>query len=137
MSYVDMHIHSKYSDGSHTPEEIVRIARASNVSLISVCDHNVVQGTLEVLPLAKAAGLECVCGVEIDAIFEDTDVHILCYGADLTNEALLGRIHHARNRLDQMSEDLLDRLAAADSRLSRAEYEALQHDTAKGGWKLL
>lgn len=137
MHYADMHIHSLYSDGTLSPAQIVQLARGNGVGLISVCDHNVVQGTLEVLPLAKAAGLECVCGVEIDAIFEDTDVHILCYGADLENEALLERIRHARRRLDQMSEDLLDALVGVDSRLSRAEYEALPHDTSKGGWKLL
>ena len=51
MAYADLHIHSKYSDGSHSPEEIVRIARAANVSLISVCDHTLVQGTLEALGL--------------------------------------------------------------------------------------
>lgn len=137
MHFADMHIHSLYSDGTLSPAQIVQIARSNGVGLISLCDHNVVQGTLEVLPLAKAAGLECVCGVEIDAIFEDTDVHILCYGADLQNANLLERIHHARNRLDQMSEDLLDAMLPHEPRLSRGEYEALPHDTAKGGWKLL
>jgi len=45
MNFADMHIHSKYSDGSLTPEEIVRTARGNGVGLISVCDHNEICNT--------------------------------------------------------------------------------------------
>ena len=74
MAFADMHIHSYYSDGSHSPEEIVRRARASGIKLISVCDHNEIRGTLETEPLAHAAGLKYVHGVEIDAIHENSDI---------------------------------------------------------------
>jgi len=137
MAYADMHIHSKYSDGSHSPEEIVRIAKASNVSLISVCDHNLIQGTLEIMPIAKAAGLICIPGVEIDSIFEGLDLHILCYGADFNHEGLMERIRHARFRLDEMSVELLRRMLKDYPRLSMEDYAQFQHDSAKGGWKML
>ena len=137
MSYADMHIHSKYSDGSYSPEEIVRIAKASNVSLISVCDHNLVQGTLEIMPIAQAAGLRCVPGCEIDAIFEGRDIHILCYGADFTDERLMSRIRHARFTLDRMSTDLLERMMKDYPQLSREDYDQFAHDDRKGGWKML
>ena len=137
MAFADLHIHSLYSDGSHSPEEIVRIAHASNVELISICDHNQVRGTIECEPIALAAGLKYIRGVEIDAIHKGVDLHILCYGADLSNEALLGRIHHARKTLDDMSTDLLERMLKDYPRLSREDYAAFTHDTRKGGWKML
>ena len=137
MAYADLHIHSKYSDGSYSPEEIVRIAKASNVSLISVCDHNLVTGTLEILPIAESAGVKCISGVEIDAIFEGIDIHILCYGADLGDENLMSRVRHARFTLDQMSVDLLDRMAKDYPALSRADYDRFEHDFTRGGWKML
>jgi len=137
MAYADLHIHSKYSDGSLSPAEIVRIARAANVSLLSVCDHNLVQGTLEARPLALATGMDYLTGVEIDAMFEGLDIHILCYGADLGDDKLLGRIRHARERLDEMSAELLRRMQADFPQLDMDEYNAMQHDTSRGGWKML
>ena len=137
MNFADLHIHSLYSDGSYSPEEIVRRAKATGVGLISVTDHNVVEGTLAAAPLAVAAGLKYICGVEIDAIHEGLDVHILCYGANLADEALLGHIRHARNRLDYMSMELLRRMLPDYPRLSLEEYLDFPHDTSRGGWKML
>ena len=137
MGYADLHIHSKYSDGSLSPEEIVRIAKASNVSLISICDHNLVQGTLEVLPIAEAAGIRAVPGCEIDGIFEGLDLHILAYNADFADENLLRRIRHARKTLDDMSTDLLLRMMKDYPALSLEDYDAFRHDFTKGGWKML
>lgn len=137
MAFADMHIHSLYSDGSYSPEEIVRKARASGVTLISVCDHNEIRGTLETEPLARAAGLQYIQGVEIDAIHENADIHILCYGADLKNEALLKHIHKARRVLDEMSTELLRRMLKDYPRMSMDEYNAFTHDSSRGGWKML
>lgn len=137
MAFADMHIHSLYSDGSFSPAEIVRRARASGVELISVCDHNEVRGTLETEPLARAAGLKYVQGVEIDAIHENADIHILCYGANLADAALLAYIHRARWVLDEMSTELLRRMKKDYPQMSLDEYAAFTHDTARGGWKML
>lgn len=137
MAFADMHIHSLYSDGSYSPEEIVRRARASGVELISVCDHNQVQGTLETEPLARAAGLKYVQGVEIDAIHENADIHILCYGANLADSTLLDYIHRARWTLDEMSTELLRRMRRDYPQTSLEEYEAFTHDSSRGGWKML
>ena len=137
MNYADLHIHSLYSDGTYAPEEIVRRAKANGVKLLSVTDHNVVAGSLAAAPLARAAGLSYIPGVEIDALHEGVDVHILCYDADFSDEALLGRIRHARARLDDMSTELLRRMIPDDPRLSLEDYAAFPHDTDHGGWKML
>ena len=137
MGFADMHIHSIYSDGTFSPAEIVRTARASGVELISVCDHNEIRGTLEAMALARATGLKCVSGLEIDAIFEGLDIHILCYGARLEDPALLERIRHARARLDGMSAELLRRMRPEYPQLDEAELDAWTHDTSRGGWKML
>ena len=137
MGFADLHIHSIYSDGSLAPGEIVQTARANGVELISVCDHNEVRGTLETAELARSAGLKYVTGVEIDAMFQGIDIHILCYGARLDDPELLARIRHARRRLDGMSTELLARMRPEYPQLDLEEYEAWVHDTSRGGWKML
>ena len=133
----DLHIHSVYSDGTLTPAEIIAGAKRSGVTRLAVCDHNVVAGTLEAQPLAEAAGIKFIPGVEIDAMLLGKDAHILCYGADLSDENLLARIRHARARLDWMSDELLRRMLPDFPTLDFGEYEALSHDASQGGWKLL
>ena len=46
MAYADLHIHSTVSDGTLTPEEIVRLCRENGVGALSVTDHDAVEGTL-------------------------------------------------------------------------------------------
>jgi len=134
---IDLHIHSVYSDGTMTPARIVDEAKRRGVTRLAVCDHNVVAGTLEAKPLAEDAGLKFIPGVEIDAMLMGRDAHILCYGADLTDENLLVRIRHARARLDWMSDELLRRMLPDFPTLDYDEYESLPHDPSQGGWKLL
>lgn len=137
MAFVDMHIHSYYSDGTYSPEDIVRHAVDDGAELIAVCDHNEIRGTLEVMPLARAAGLACIPGVEIDAIWRGLDVHVLCYGADPENRALMEIIEDARFRLDDMSTQLLLRMRKDHPCLDYDEYMAMPHDRKLGGWKML
>lgn len=137
MHYADLHIHSQYSDGSYTPAEIISLAKKAGVRLLSVTDHNVVEGTLATAPLAAEAGLDYLCGVEIDALYDGQDIHILCYGADLRDANLVGRIRHARQRLDEMSTELLRRMLPDHPCLSLSEYAQSTHDFRRGGWKML
>lgn len=137
MAYADLHIHSTVSDGTLTPEEIVRLCRENGVGALSVTDHDAVEGTLRAAPLARAAGLLYVCGVEIDTLWEGRDVHVLCYGADFTNAALLSCIREARARMDKMSDTLLTRMLGDFPALSAGEYAAFERDAALGGWKML
>ena len=134
---IDLHIHSVYSDGTLTPAEIIAGAKRRGVTHLAVCDHNVVGGTLEAQRIAAEAGLHFLPGVEIDAMLLGRDAHILCYGADFSDENLLSRIRHARARLDWMSDELLRRMLPDFPMLDYGEYEALGHDCSQGGWKLL
>ena len=53
MNYVDLHVHSKHSDGTNTPAELVELAIQSNLSVIALTDHDTVSGVPEIMELAK------------------------------------------------------------------------------------
>ena len=42
---IDLHVHSNASDGTLTPEEVVRLAKKSGLSLIALTDHDTVDVT--------------------------------------------------------------------------------------------
>lgn len=63
----DLHIHSWYSDGSMTIDEILNQAQLNQVGLIAVTDHNQLSGSRECLRKYEAWKIQCLSGVELDA----------------------------------------------------------------------
>ena len=51
MLFADLHIHTCYSDGTMTPEEVIKAAQAAGVGLLAVSDHNVLGGSKELCRL--------------------------------------------------------------------------------------
>jgi predicted metal-dependent phosphoesterase TrpH len=88
---VDLHLHTTFSDGTYTPEEIVDLARRSGLSAIAITDHDTLAG---IAPTRLAAGtsLDVVSGVEITAEFRGRELHLLGYCFDLDNAALHGAL---------------------------------------------
>ena len=88
--FVDLHLHSYYSDGTMSPEEIVRAAVANQVGLLAITDHNVLTAVGELEELSREYGITYLSGVELDSIDLGSDIHVLGYGVDCGMIPLLG-----------------------------------------------
>ncbi|MFD2924006.1 PHP domain-containing protein [Halobacillus naozhouensis] len=77
----DLHVHSHYSDGSDSVEEVVRQARDNGVTHISFVDHDTVDGLPEIIMLGEKYGIEVIPGIEISAydFKRKRKVHVLGY----------------------------------------------------------
>ncbi len=64
--YIDLHSHTDASDGSLPPPELVALWQKSDLAAISITDHDTFAGYDVALPLAKAAGLDLVRGIELN-----------------------------------------------------------------------
>jgi len=73
---IDLHLHTNASDGRHPPEELVARAAAAGIRTMSVTDHD----TMAAVPVA--AGLELVPGIEMTAVDDGRDLHVLGYFLD-------------------------------------------------------
>lgn len=78
----DFHIHSIYSDGKCTPEEIVIISKENNLDIISLTDHNTMKGIDEAIQAGKEFGIKVIPGVELSTRYNNSRVHILGYFRD-------------------------------------------------------
>jgi hypothetical protein len=83
--FADLHIHSKYSDGTDTILEILKIAKYKKLGAIALTDHNTLQGIPELL---GTSSLEVIPGVEISCIFLGAKLEILGYFIDEKNSKL-------------------------------------------------
>ena len=92
MKFADLHLHTQFSDGTFTPEELVG-AREQNWAWprIALTDHDTVEGCARAAAACAAAEMEFITGTELTAEHEDTEVHMLGYFLDTQNQTLLER----------------------------------------------
>ena len=103
----DLHIHSTHSDGAAQPAEIARQAVGGGLSFISLTDHNCIEGVEELRRHLAGTSVRVIDGVEVSADADgETEIHILGYGVDIGNQALLaglaGIVARKREQLDRM-----------------------------------
>jgi len=87
---VDLHIHTNASSDAFTsPEEVVSIAFSKGMSAIAITDHRTVKGIALAMRTGKELGMEVIPGVEIQATYNKTTIHITGLFIDPAEPALL------------------------------------------------
>ena len=95
--FADLHIHSSYSDGLYSPRELASMAKAADITVLALTDHDTLKGLPEMKEAAASVGIDFIPGVEFSARWENRQVHILGYGIDEHNALLLERLADVRN----------------------------------------
>lgn len=103
---VDLHTHSTESDGTLTPQELMKHAKESGLSAIALTDHDTIQGLAKARPVAETLGLELVPGVELSTDYVGMEVHILGYYIDETNPAFLAKLKEFVDGRDRRNEKM-------------------------------
>ncbi len=120
MRRVNLHIHSIYSDGTASPEEIVQLASKAGVELLSLTDHNTFAGYPRFESACREAGIEFIKGVEIDGVQPE-----IGFGQDI--------LAYFPNSGEQSVAELLERIAERRRRrVERALNRAAEHFNVSG-----
>lgn len=122
---IDLHLHTTASDGRLTPAELVARVAAAGLTVIAVTDHDTIGAVDETTALAAGHAIRVIPGVELTAVDEGRDVHLLAYFVphhDPGFEAFLTRQRERR----------VERVQAIGERLARAgvplDVEALLNE---------
>lgn len=110
---IDLHTHTAFSDGTFSPDELMKLAAERGLSTVAVTDHDTIGGWADARGAADAAGVELVTGVEFSATYEGSSVHVLAYWPDPENEEFaeeLRRLHDDRFRRGEMMVEKLQGL---------------------------
>ena len=89
-----MHVHSTFSDGTCTPEELVQIAQEKNLKAFVLTDHDTVAGVEQTIRAAEGSGVLVLPGIEVSAVYQSKDIHILGYDVDIHNEEFLEQLEN-------------------------------------------
>jgi len=130
---VDLHLHTTASDGRCSPLELVEHAAAAGIAVMAATDHDTTGSVDEVRVRAAERGIEAIPGIEITAVEDGSDVHVLGYFLQTTDasfrEFLAGqrrtrvdRVRAIAGRLAElgMPVDLSEALAAVGDQSTRA-----------------
>lgn len=77
MSCIDLHTHTQVSDGTDSPAQLVRRAKAAGLHAVAITDHDTIAGLPEAQQEGVALGIEVIRGCEISARGDDAEMHIL------------------------------------------------------------
>jgi predicted metal-dependent phosphoesterase TrpH len=94
---IDLHLHTDFSDGRLSPEELLQLCKERDYKVISISDHDTVDGYLSVKDKVDEYGIILVPGLEISSNYDGIEVHILAYFFDETDKPLL-RLIESINR---------------------------------------
>jgi predicted metal-dependent phosphoesterase TrpH len=107
---IDLHLHTTASDGVCKPSELVKMAWRAGISTMSVTDHDTVAAVAEIAALTLEMGMRFVPGIEITAVHDGRDVHMLGYFIDPQNAPLAVLLERQRaDRVRRLTE-MVDRL---------------------------
>ncbi len=127
---IDLHLHTTYSDGKLDPKDLLGLCREKGYKIISITDHDNIEGYLSVKDQASDYGLTIIPGVEISSKYEETEVHLLAYFFDETHPSLL-------SLLDFINENRINRARAIVNKLAglgvKLDIETLLSTTGKSG----
>ena len=117
---IDLHIHSKNSDGKLTVQEVFKEAQARNISFLSVTDHDSIVCQSQALALAKKASARYITGVELNVTFSHPNflagkavsLDFLGYHFDATNHALESKLETMAKYREERAAKILGNLNA-------------------------
>ncbi len=106
----DLHMHTQSSDGFLAPAEVVNRAKVQGLSIVSITDHDTVDGLPEAMEEGRATGVEVVPGVELSVTLGDRELHLLGYFLDVRNQRLLDYLAFFRRERVRRAERIVDKL---------------------------
>ena len=110
MDFADLHIHTNYSDGSSSPQQVIKEAKENGLQCIAITDHDTFGAVKLATDYAKEQGIEVIPGVELSSEISNKDIHILGYFANCENEKLIDSLKQMQNiRMERMKK-MIDKL---------------------------
>jgi predicted metal-dependent phosphoesterase TrpH len=109
---IDLHVHSTFSDGTLTPEQLVTAALEAGLSAIAITDHDTTDGIAYATSAAKDYNLEIIPGVELSCEYKQKEIHMLGFYLDNTNPILRKHLKHFQQSRSTRNQEMVNLLAA-------------------------
>lgn len=130
---IDLHAHSRHSDGTDSPADLVAAAARAGLDVVALTDHDVTQGWAEADLAGQSEGVAVVPGIEMSCSRRGVSVHLLGYLLDPQHPGLAGELALARQHRDTRLRRMTELLAADGYPVDFGDVQAQAQDGATLG----
>lgn len=131
-TFADLHLHTLFSDGTFTPEELAGRGFEVGLAAMALTDHDTVEGCERMARACQKLGVEFIVGTELTAEFQENEVHLLGYFLDPRNPKLLAEIKNFQAVRQSRIREMTDRLNKIDIPLRAETVFALANCRSPG-----
>ena len=130
MNFANLHMHSIYSDGTSTPQELIDKAIDAKISAIALTDHNTVDGLPSFVSAANGKNIDIILGSEFSTDYKGKELHILALFIDPKHFEVISKLmDDVIIRKEKSYIDLIVSLSQAGFELN---YEEIKATTPNG-----
>jgi len=113
----DLHMHTSYSDGKFSPQQLIDLSKKCGLDIISITDHDNVNAVSQAISYGNEKGIQVIPGVEISADVNEQEVHILGYFINHKNKKFLEFLSSLREKRLQRNERIVEKLNDLGSKI--------------------
>ncbi|MEO6456854.1 MAG: PHP domain-containing protein [Chloroflexia bacterium] len=117
---VDLHMHTTASDGRFTPPELAEAAKAQNLSIIALADHDRVDNVAPLQHEAAKHGIYVIPATELSCKWGEVQYHLLVYNVDLTDRGFIGPLEENTRKYAELCANGMEELARQGKRIDPA-----------------
>ncbi|MCM8780018.1 MAG: PHP domain-containing protein [Candidatus Omnitrophica bacterium] len=125
MKFADLHLHTNFSDGTYSPQELVRRAAEAGIDCIAVVDHDSVDGIKPAQEAARSKNIEVIPGIELSCEHNNSEVHILGYFIDYADVKLTDNLAFIRKIREARIYEMVEKLKASKVDIKAEDIFAL------------
>ena len=125
---IDLHIHTSFSDGIYSPEEIVDRAHEKGLKVIAITDHDCVEGIAPALRRAEKYDLKVIPGIEMGS----DEIHFLGYFIDYRDPVLLKTLERIDNFRIERALLIIEKLGRIGLHISFEDVKKYARDGVVG-----
>lgn len=128
----DLHMHTRYSDGTDTPERVVELAAKAGHRAIALTDHDNTDSFAVARAAAQRAGIELIPGIEMSAAVGQAEVHVLGFFMDFAHPGLRRHLSEQQARRLRRIDRMVEQLQAAGVAITVKDVMAQAGDGTMG-----
>ena len=128
----DLHLHTLFSDGTYTPEELATAGRRHGLETLALTDHDTVEGCARMQRACAAEQLDFVPGLELTSEVDGQELHVLGYHIDTAHAGLLRAVARFQTVRTQRIHEMVERLNGLQIPLKAEDVFAIANCRSPG-----
>ena len=130
--FTDLHLHTTFSDGTYSPEELASEAKRFGLVAVALTDHDTVEGCARMSAACQTHNIEFIPATELTAEVDGIELHMLGYFLNIESPKLLEEIRRFQHGRTERIKEIVSRLKQLNVPLEEEDVFSLANCNSPG-----